>query len=376
MFLHNHKYSFLITMRQKEFIFWLMCFPLILGTFFYMAFGNIYEEDEIFTKIPIAVVGAESDAQFKGVLDEISSGKSGLFDVKYTDAEKARKLLKDSDVTGIVNVNGKISLSVASNGISQTIIKSFLEQYNVNNKIIMDTAKNNPEKIQNVIKSLSGSTDSIDDVQLTSGSMNVYTQYFYNLIAMVALYGTLVGLNAATSNQGNLSEIGARKCVSPTPKMKTIIATLIASCAAQIICIAVCITYLLYVLKVDMGGNAGMIYLSGFIGGITGVAMGFFIGSVGRASNGVKVAISMSVSIICCFMSGLMVGNIKQTIEDFCPLINRINPATVISNLFYCLNVYDDYKMYSKNVMTLAIMTAVFTVGGFLFTRRKKYASL
>ena len=40
------------------------------------------------------------------------------------------------------------------------------------------------------------------------------------------------------------------------------------------------------------------------------------------------------------------------------------------------MNVYDDYKMYSKNVMTLAIMTAVFTVGGFLFTRRKKYASL
>ena len=47
MFLHNLKYDFIQTIRQKEIVFWLMMFPIILGTFFKMAFGNIYQKDEI-----------------------------------------------------------------------------------------------------------------------------------------------------------------------------------------------------------------------------------------------------------------------------------------------------------------------------------------
>ena len=43
MFFHNFKYSLKNAFRQKEFLFWILAFPIILGTFFYVAFNSMYE---------------------------------------------------------------------------------------------------------------------------------------------------------------------------------------------------------------------------------------------------------------------------------------------------------------------------------------------
>ena len=52
--LHLLKYSFLSKVRNFNIIFWPLVFPLVLGTFFYFAFGNINEAD--FQTVPVAVV--------------------------------------------------------------------------------------------------------------------------------------------------------------------------------------------------------------------------------------------------------------------------------------------------------------------------------
>lgn len=376
MFGHIFKYEFLNTIRQKELVFWMMCFPIILGTFFNLAFGNLYEKEEIFNEIPVAVAEIKEDSVFREVMDSLSKGDSPLFKVQYTDMEEAEELLKNEDIKGIICVDDELSLSVAGNGLEQSIIKSFLEQYEAQKTIITDTAANNPEKLQNVIAALSADIDCIETKELSGGNMDEYVQYFQNLIAMVALFGTMVGLFAATSNEANLSAIGARKCVAPTHKLKSIVANLLAAFCAQVICVFISITYIVFILKIDMGDKIPIMYLSGAAGSLLGVSLGFFIGSIGRMSEGVKVGISTSFSMFCCFLSGLMVGNMKAVINQHCPVINKINPAAVISDLFYCLAVYDDYSRYMEKMVTLLIMSAIFITGGFLLTRRKKYASI
>ena len=52
--LHLLKYSFLSKIRNFNIVFWPLVFPLVLGTFFYFAFGNINEAD--FQTVPVAVV--------------------------------------------------------------------------------------------------------------------------------------------------------------------------------------------------------------------------------------------------------------------------------------------------------------------------------
>lgn len=376
MFWHIFKYEFLNTIKQKELVFWMMCFPIILGTFFNLAFGNLYEKEEIFNEIPVAVAEIKEDSVFREVMDSLSEGDSPLFKVQYTDMEEAEELLKNEDIKGIICVDDELSLSVAGNGLEQSIIKSFLEQYEAQKTIITDTAANNPEKLQDVIAALSADIDCIETKELSGGNMDVYVQYFQNLIAMVALFGTMVGLFAATSNEANLSAIGARKCVAPTHKLKSIIANLLAAFCAQVICVFISITYIVFILKIDMGDKIPMMYLSGAAGSLLGVSMGFLIGSIGRMSEGVKVGISTSFSMFCCFLSGLMVGGMKAFFESHCPVVNKINPAAVISDLFYCLAVYDDYSRYMEKMVTLLIMSAIFITGGFLLTRRKKYESI
>ncbi len=60
--LHLLKYSFLSKVRNFNIIFWPLVFPLVLGTFFYFAFGNINEAD--FQTVPVAVVKKDTADTF------------------------------------------------------------------------------------------------------------------------------------------------------------------------------------------------------------------------------------------------------------------------------------------------------------------------
>jgi ABC-2 type transport system permease protein len=376
MFFHNFKYSLKNAFRQKEFLFWILAFPIILGTFFYVAFNSMYEKESMFNKIPVAIVENTENTAFKEVIKELSSGEDAMFDSKFTDSQTALDMLKTNDISGIINVDSELSLTVSNDGIKQTIIKSFLDQYQIRESIITDTVNNNPQNVQSVIDAMSQEINCNESLSLSNGNMDTYIQYFYNLIAMAAFFGSISGLYIAINNQGNLSAIAARKCISPTNKLTSITASLLASFVAQVICVSIGITYILFILKVDMGDKIPMVYLSGAVGSLTGVTMGFFIGSFGRLNQNMKMAISMSVTMLSCFLSGLMLGNMKTVIEQNAPIINKINPAALISDLFYCLNIYDDYKRYTEKFVTLLILSVIFTIGGFLLTRRKKYASL
>ena len=55
MFIRDFLYTIKIMVRGRVSIFWTLVFPLLLATFMYMAFGNIYEQDEMFRNIKVAV---------------------------------------------------------------------------------------------------------------------------------------------------------------------------------------------------------------------------------------------------------------------------------------------------------------------------------
>lgn len=378
MFLHNLKYEILQSLRVKDVLVWLIIFPIVLGTFFKIVFTDLWDKTEVFDTVPVAVVETSEDKIFHSVIDEIESSDSPLLKVTYTDKDKAMKLLEDKKITGIIFIeNGEKSLTVASeSGTNETIVKSFLEQYMVQEKIITDTVKNDPAKLNEVISVLGDRSSYVENIPLTEGDPDPYTSYFYNLIAMVGLFGSITGLHIAINNQANLSPIGARRNCSPTPKLVSMLAALIGSFIVQAICVIISVSYIAFVLKVDFGARLPLVYVSGIIGGITGVSMGFFVGSFGNMSEGLKVGISMAFSMICCFLSGLMVGNMKAILAEKAPWVNEINPAALISDSFYCLDVYSDYDRYIRKSVTLLIICAAFILTGSLLTRRKKYASV
>ena len=377
MFFHNFRYALKTGFRNKEMLIWLLIFPIALGTFFKLAFGEIYDKDMTFSTIPVAVVEETGENRiFRNVMDGVSKGDDALFKPVYTDETEALKKLKDEEADGIIYVNDTLSLTVATNGMKSTILEQFVDKYNINAEIISDTLKTNPSALPDVTEKLSAEIECVRSSAMSSGNTNTYDSYFYNLIAMVAMYGAMAGLHIATENQGNLSALGARKCVSPTPKLRSMLAASAATSVIQTICMVIAVTFLHFVLKVDMGERLGLFYLTAIVSGMVGVSLGFAVGSIGRLGTSLKNTIVMSTALFLCFLSGLMDAGIKQKIEHVFPLLNRINPAAVISEALFSLNIYEDYTRYTGCMLRLCITIAVFTAIGFIFTRRRKYASL
>ena len=379
MFRHNFKYDILTSLRVREIIIWLIIYPIALGTFFKVAFGNIYDNDIKFTTVKTAVVvNSEENAKaFRQVAESMETGDDAMFSFIYTDKQDALKQLKDEDVRGIIYVDDKLSLTVASNNLKSTMLERFVEKYNLNAKIISDTMAADPAKTQAVAKALTEEISSVKAEALSNGNTNMYDQYFYNLLAMVAMFGSLAGLHVATHNQGNLSPLGARKCVSPTPKITTILSNLCATFVVQAICMVIAVTFIITVLRVDMGNRIPLIYLTAILAGFVGSSLGFVVGSIGRFSENTKNAMCTASSLLLCFCSGLMDAGIKQKIaESSFAWFNKVNPAAVMCESFFSLNIYEDYTRYIQCIVTMIITIVVFITLGLLMTRRRKYASL
>ena len=87
MFIHNFKYALKTLFQNKILIFWTFAFPIILGTFFNMAFSNI-ENSEKLDIINIAIVENDEfknntiwQEAFKTLSDEENEDR--LFSTKY-----------------------------------------------------------------------------------------------------------------------------------------------------------------------------------------------------------------------------------------------------------------------------------------------------
>lgn len=373
---HCLKYELLQSIRVKDVIVWLILFPILLGAFFKIAFHSIYDKTTHFSTIPVAVVEQQEDSIFHTVMDSLETGDDPLFAVTYTDSEEAKRLLKEDRVKGIIFLEDTLSLTVSKEGMEQTMIHSFLNQYQTQEAVLVRTMQTHPEQLDAVLAVFQEDLACNKAIPLTDGNPDNYIAYFYNLLAMVAMFGSITGLHVAIGSQGNLSALGARRCCSPTPKSISLITSLIGSYGIQTLCILISVTYLAFVLQVDFGNRLPLVYLSGCIGGILGVSMGFMIGSFSRISQGAKVGIAMTISMLSCFFSGMMIGNMKAILAEKLPWFNRINPAALISDAFYCLNVYQDYDRYLEKNVSMLILAVLFVTIGILLTRRRKYASL
>lgn len=375
------KYSLKQLIRNRAELFWVVFFPIILGSMFKLAFSNL-SADESFQTIPVAVVNEEgslSDA-FLETAKELSKGEKPFLKVLLCDEEEALQLLEKQKVDGIIYTGDTVSLTVSSDmgnaALNQNILQTFIEEYQMNYQAVSEVAMKNPEKLPEVLTIVQESASYNENVSYSKNNTDTYDQYFYNLIAMVCMYSGMSGCIIAICNQANLSALGARRNVAPTHKMKQITGELIANLLLRFLCVLISFAYIVLILKIDLTTRLPLAILSIFIGCMTGMTFGFFLGAIGNLSENTKFGILMSVTMVGSFLSGLMAGSMRILVETFCPVINKINPSALITDMFYSLAIYDTLDRYIRNMITLVLFSILFTVGGFLMTRRKKYANL
>lgn len=380
MFFHLYKYRLLKLIRTKELFFWSMIFPIFLGTLFYLCLGNFMNGFESFKVIPVAVVeekaGGEQDP-FRTLLDQLSKeGEDQTLDVQYCGDEEARELLERESVTGIVYIGEDLRLMMGSSGINESILKNILDSYleikNTMSRIAMDRSN----QLMAAAQALSQDQSFLKEIRLTNGNQSDIIQYFYALLAMTCLYGGFLGMTNGIEVQANQSDLGARRSIGPSKKSVMGICDFLAALTIQFGEILILLFYLIVILKLDFGHQIGLVLLTSLAGCIVGVAYGLFIGTVVKGKQSVKEGFMIASIMVMCFLGGLMYGNIRMLIERSFPLLNRINPAALLSDAFYSLDIYDDYSRFFQNLGTLLIFAVILCGGSFMVIRRKKYASI
>lgn len=376
------QYTLKKLLHNRADLFWTLFFPIILASMFKLAFRNI-TSDETFHAIPVAIVNEEGSMSesFMSVAKELGEdGDDQFLDVTYCDKKQAMSLLKKQKVDGIIYAGDTVSLTVSSDmtnaALNQSILQTFLEEFQMNYQSIAEITSTHPEKLPDALNVVQESDNYNKEVSYSKNNRDTYDQYFYNLLAMVSMYSGTAGLYICIYNQGNLSALGARKNVAPTHKMKLLLGEMSANILIRFLCLLTSFAFIVLVLKIDLTTRLPFAILAMFMGCVAGSSLGFFLGSIGNLSEGIKVAILMSVTMIGSFLSGLMVGSMRVLVESFCPIINKLNPCALITDMFYSLAIYDTLDRYLQNLITLLIISVILSIGGFLMTRRKKYANI
>ena len=114
---------------------------------------------------------------------------------------------------------------------------------------------------------------------LGAGSVDESLTYFFNLIAMTCLYAAMIGNTLAISNQANLSDLGARRNVSPVPRLLATLGDLTGALIFEFSSLLITIAYLTLVLKVDFGNHLGGVALTCLCGCLAGLSLGFLVSS-------------------------------------------------------------------------------------------------
>ena len=377
MFFREFKYALLTLLRSKELIFWTLVFPFALCTFMYMAFGNLFETTEKFDPIPTAVVQKGDNPAFAVMLGEISAkGDDQLLIANYTGEEQAEKMLDEEEVDGIIYIDKKISLKVKDNGMNQTILQMVLKQFAQYEKLLSDVGQKNPKQVMKVAESLQNQVDYFAEENETTGNQDNVINYFYAIFAMTCLFASFAGCDMILRLQANMSSLGQRRNVAGMGKMKMLLADFAASEVVQFVLVCLLLIYMRFVLGLNIGNRYGAILLILFAGTSFGIMFGILVGTLPRLGEGGKMGILVSVNLLFCCMSDLMVSGIKDFIEHHIPVLNDINPAALVTDAFYALNVYDTYGRFITDFLWLAGLTVLCAVACFFIVRRNRYASL
>lgn len=393
MFIHNFKYTLKTLFGNKMLIFWTFAFPIIMATFFNLAFSNI-ENSEKLSIINIAIVESEEfknneilKQSFETLSDEENEDK--LFSLKYVEEPEAKELLENDEITGYLKLEENTpKIVIKSNGINESILKYVTEEITGTNKIVEDLAN---KKI--VEESMQGQTQidyekiykealeiaTKDDVKLKniSNANLSYTMIeFYTLIAMTCLYGGILAMTAINNSLANMGNVGKRTAVAPISKGKLIISSVLASYITQLIGISLLFIYTIFLLKVDYGSNLTLIILLTLAGSLAGLSLGIVVATTLKTNENTKTGILIAVTMFGCFLSGMMGITMKYIVDKNVPIINKLNPASMITDGLYSLYYYDTFNRYYINIISLLIFSVIIIGISIIQLRKQKFDTL
>ena len=343
------KYQFLNNFREPTNIFWTMVYPLLMALMFFTAFQGFLNPKPM--NIPVAVEQSSPALVAFQAID--------IVNVTPMTAPEAQTLLAKDQLVGFID--NQFDVTVGKSGVEETVLVNLASQ--MKQMEVLNVPYENYDFSANYITTMNTRT-------------NPFLIPFYSLIGMVSLYSIYMGLEYARSMQANQSTVAQRMNVVPLKKSKFLASSLVVGIATNLASNLVLLAFMKLVLKLDVVTDYPRTMAILLSANLVGISLGLFIGASNNASDGLKTGIVISSTLVMAFLSGMMSTDIKILVEANAPLVGLLNPVNIVTTELYRINYLDTTTTFSRGVMLLLGMAALFLVLSQLFLRRKTYESI
>lgn len=380
------KYYLCKNLRNVMFLFWSLIFPLALMTCMYLAFGNVYDMlNSIDPHNTVLVMEDDSEFSqgFRDVLHTMSEedAENRYFnltdDISLEEAQK-RTQTGDNEILYVVS-DGNIEVyltgdySQTAGVVSQAVANSYKNKY----QVIMDAFERDPQAAVQILEDteeMEGFTKAREDV--FSGDPNMYSWYFYSSLVMGICFNATGGAQIVSDLKADVTAVAARFSASPEKKSRMLLFSFLARLVPSLCINAIQLMVMKYVFHISLGSDPvklGLFLVASNIFSLSfGIVTGLmFKGTLENRANKITAIVMTSV-----FLSGEMINTLPGTIEQYCPIINDINPATVMNLAFYRMSIFNDSFDFYLNMAKIIGMGVLFLVIGTIILRREKYATL
>lgn len=381
------KYSLKKTLSNKMFIFWSLIFPVTLMYFFHLAFGGLYDiENRIDVRDAAVIYEADNEfaSYFGAVLDEISEGDEAILNlVDEEDEQTILRMVSEGEISGVFIVKEdtiEIAFEPKYNSNDSMILKSIADYYIREYDLIRDAVLTGDSgAVNSIIDGMSAEVDYMSEEQgVFAEKTDPYNWYYYSTIVMGILFQAMAGINMVAELQADVGErkVAMRTSVSPVSKLKLIITAFLSRLVVSLCISTFSIICMNKLFEVPVGNRLPQLILFILAANMFALSMGemfglFFKGSVSTRGNKGTALIMTSV-----FISGEMIATLPGLIERYVPVINDINPATVLNMALYRLVYYEDLTTFYIEIVKIILITVVFLGIATMRLRRQKYASV
>lgn len=382
-------YFLKLRLRNKAFVFWCLVFPLALMTCFKIAFGNLTTNQDIDTKEVAVIYENESSMYANGFSDlinnltqEDTNGDDALFHLNsYSTEDEVRDALINGDLDLAFKVyDDKVEtlLPKAYTDTACAVGKAVANSYMNNYDMIATAFETNPMQAQALLNSIGEDLDFVNakESDFVDESPNPYIWYFYSSLVMGIFFNANNGTEIIADIKADSSTEGMRVSVSPKEKSKLIAASYSSCLLVAVVINIIQLLVMKYIFEVPMGGS--ILKLACFIlaTNIFAIAFGIVCACLFKGSKDTRANKTTSIIMASVFLSGEMIAQLPGILETSVPLINDINPATVMNMaLFRLAYSTGDFDFYI-NMIKIVVMAIICLVISVIILRREKYASV
>ena len=372
------KRQILVNIREKSNIFWTLFFPLILATLFHFTLGGTMGIHAMEDVQAAFVTDQSADSQEEeAFLEYLKSFDGDWFQILPMSEEEAREALKNDEILGIFYGGEEKKLVIGEDSTYTSILSQTLDIYEKNEHMLAQIAREHPENLPAAIEAVSDWGSYTETVTFQGDSLDSVQNYFFALIAMTCLYGSFMGMYNTVGVQANTSDLGARLAAGCVKRYKTITASLLSSWLISFVEVLILLFYMDQILgDIHMGEQTGEILVICFIATMYSSGMGMVVGTIGTWSTNLKNGIIVALTMACSFAADLMISGVKEAVEKYVPVINRLNPGALITDAFYSVLVYQDVEKYQRSLLLLGLFGVLLLGTAVLSMRRMRYESI